>query len=107
MDIATGSPVHSLRLGAGLGPAVFDDDAWQAEAHLEFEKHDKSRPAGMRRSALAIGTPPKESVQNTGSLRRSELSNRSPEAARITTMENADVDAIILQISIAPVCDRA
>ena len=76
MDIATGSPVHSLRLGAGLGPAVFDDDAWQAEAHLEFEKHDKSRPAGMRRSALAIGTPPKESVQSVVFVRMLRTSTR-------------------------------
>lgn len=95
-EIPRASPVHWLARSnqhnrAGLELTLVED------ALLAIEPRPRNKK-DLRRSAMAPNSQKEENPAKGGSLRRSELPSSSVLGLSITTMENADVDAIILAI---------
>jgi hypothetical protein len=64
------------------------------DGHLSIERRPRTQ---LRRSALAASSRQMGAdTQAPGKLRQSELKARSPRAASIVTMENADLDEIVI-----------
>lgn len=95
MDIPKGSMKNRLVKGEAHAGALFDALATDDEEMLTFKPRPQKH---LRHSALAPASLKVSDPTAGGALRRSELVPGSPVGRSITTMENANVEAIICAI---------
>jgi hypothetical protein len=92
MDIPKGSMKNRLVKGEAHAGALFDALATDDEEMLTFKPRPQKH---LRHSALAPASLKVSDPTAGEALRRSELVPGSPVGRSITTMENANVEAII------------